>query len=289
MPDRAGGAPLGRWGANALTLVVSSLVALYLGESVLVALDRMRSAQRPPAECAQIAGTNQGRCTAAVRAGFFFDTRSARAVLDSVEAIGQEMVPAIEMAQLAPDGVMEDGGGEIVPLAGAAHESRLYCNESGEWISYVSDEFGFRNPPGMQAMTADVILLGDSFVHGYCVASDEDFAGMLRRQVPRTVALGYDGNGPLRQLASLREFGAPLRPPVVVWFFYEGNDFRDLERETRTVRCCAIDAETQRRPPPPPVRAPGGQAGDKAPEPARTIMGDTAAPQIQSARARRCG
>jgi hypothetical protein len=42
--------------------------------------------------------------------------------------------------------------------------------------------------------------------------------------------LGSGGNGPLLELASLKEFAAPLKPRIVLWFYFE-NDLDNLERE----------------------------------------------------------
>ena len=36
------------------------------------------------------------------------------------------------------------------------------------------------------------------------------------------------GTGPLHQLAILKEYVAPLKPKVVLWNFFEGNDLQEL-------------------------------------------------------------
>jgi hypothetical protein len=50
-----------------------------------------------------------------------------------------------------------------------------------------------------------------------------------------TVNLACGGNGPLEELAALIEYGQPLKPRVVLWFYYEGNDLGNLyyRRSTR--------------------------------------------------------
>jgi hypothetical protein len=39
------------------------------------------------------------------------------------------------------------------------------------------------------------------------------------------------GDGPLLELATVTEFLPTLKPRVVLWFYYEGNDLTDLEQE----------------------------------------------------------
>lgn len=49
--------------------------------------------------------------------------------------------------------------------------------------------------------------------------------------MPRTLNLGMGGIGPLHELAILKEYGSVVRPKVVLWVYYEGNDLADLSHE----------------------------------------------------------
>ncbi len=120
-----------------------------------------------------------------------------------------------------------------MPLAGSMSDSQtLYCNESGQWIDYRSDEHGFRNPSGSHGARSKVVLLGDSFAQGYCVPRGDTVADSLRSGGWPVLNLGNDDNGPLVSLAALKEYGLDYREPrVVVWMHYEGNDFVDLSWE----------------------------------------------------------
>ena len=61
------------------------------------------------------------------------------------------------------------------------------------------------------------------------------FVALIRDRHPGTVNLGIGGNGPLMMLAGLKEYLAALRPRVVLWFYFEGNDVtKDLFRERRS-------------------------------------------------------
>jgi hypothetical protein len=122
-------------------------------------------------------------------------------------------------------------GEELLPLGGASGAATVLCNETGLHLVYQSDERGFNNPPGLWTRRSiDVALIGDSFVHGLCVSPDSTVAGWMRRAYPATLNLGVTGQGPLRELATIREYLPALRPRVVLWFYYE-NDFTDLIRE----------------------------------------------------------
>ena len=93
---------------------------------------------------------------------------------------------------------------------------------------YRYDANGFRNPPDLRQ--ADVVLLGDSFVEGYHTRKDETTGAELGRLLDVPVAnLGQVDYGPAQSLVVLNKFAFAYRPKVVVWFFFEGNDLRDLE------------------------------------------------------------
>jgi lysophospholipase L1-like esterase len=74
--------------------------------------------------------------------------------------------------------------------------------------------------------------VGDSFAHGQCVGEGRTVADQVRRRHPATLSLGQSGNGPLTTLATLRESLPVLRPRVVFWLYFSGNDLADLARES---------------------------------------------------------
>lgn len=108
-------------------------------------------------------------------------------------------------------------------------KTTVLCNESGEWITYESDEHGFHNPQGLyNERNLDIALIGDSYVHGYCVKSEDNIAGRLRRTGKKVLNLGIGASSSLNHLAILKEYGKPLKPKTVFWFFYEGNDYGEF-------------------------------------------------------------
>lgn len=162
-----------------------------------------------------------------------FDRRSKLEVIRERRKGGQDVWPDIGGGTFFFG--LEVGGERYVPLSGVATATTVYCNETGTWSVYFSDERGFNNPPGLHdaSQRADIVLVGDSFVHGACVQKGEDVVSHLRRRFPdqKIVNLGYGGYGPISKLGSLEEFAKRLRPKHVVWVFFSGNDLTDLKDE----------------------------------------------------------
>ena len=80
----------------------------------------------------------------------------------------------------------------------------------------------------------DIAIIGDSIAVGECVPLHDNIGYQLRERYPNTIALGSGGNGPLFELATLKEYLPSLTPNHVLWFFYEGNDIDDLELEKQS-------------------------------------------------------
>jgi len=110
------------------------------------------------------------------------------------------------------------GNRHITFLSGISNVTTVYCNESGEYLIYESDEYGFRNPRGAWSMDEfDIALVGDSYTHGACVPEGEDLGSWIRKSYKNTLNLGYGGNDPMLMLAGVREYLAGVRPKVVLW------------------------------------------------------------------------
>jgi hypothetical protein len=78
------------------------------------------------------------------------------------------------------------------------------------------------------------VALGDSYVKGWCVPSDKNFVASIRRDFPRTLNLGVTGHGPLMMLGTLKEYASRVKPRVVMWFYFDGNDLGDLKKERQS-------------------------------------------------------
>lgn len=171
---------------------------------------------------------------AAKKAGISYDIRTKWQVVQDLRRNGVDAYPAVFPHYFLPNGLMTEKNA-IVNLSGISMKTTVLCNESGEWITYVADEYGFNNPPGSWGeKETDIMLIGDSFVHGGCVKPGEDLGGQLRKYGWKVINVAMGGNGPLMELASLKEYAEPIKPKNVLWVYYEDNDFVDFQREKRS-------------------------------------------------------
>jgi PAS domain S-box-containing protein len=164
----------------------------------------------------------QSRMEAAKALGIKFDVRSRGEVIQDLRSRGIDAVPSLSPQLLLKeqrDGTMKSvisiDGMEILPLASIANKLTVLCNESGQFLTYRTDQHGFNNPQQVWHTSIDIVAVGDSFTHGYCVAPDSNFVSVIRQHYPRTLNLGIEGNGPLVMLATLREYAVVFKPKVV--------------------------------------------------------------------------
>jgi hypothetical protein len=171
--------------------------------------------------------------------GVRFDTRTKGELIIESAQKGVMLVPAIDPLLLLKeraDGSLTSeitiDGAEVLPLAGISRKLTVFCNESGEYVMLESDEHGFHNPQGAWGSSRmDIAAVGDSFTNGMCVPSDKNFVALIRKQYPNTLNLGMQGEGPVTELATVKEYLPFVRPKLVLWFYYEENDLLDLKKE----------------------------------------------------------
>ena len=122
----------------------------------------------------------------------------------------------------------------IFPLSGYSNSETVYCNENGYYSIYLSDRFGFNNPDEeWDKEEIEFLLIGDSFTHGACVNRPNDIASILRNLSNKSVLnLGYGGNGPLIEYATLREY-LDVNVKKILWIYYEGDDLNNLNDEIK--------------------------------------------------------
>lgn len=160
-----------------------------------------------------------------------FDRRNKLEVVMDLRMKGERAVPSIHPKTIIESSV-QLGGRDVLPLGGISRRTTVFCNETGKYYIYESDEYGFTNPYGLYSSTAtEIALIGDSFTQGFCAHSGSSYAELLRKDFPATLNLGNNGNGPLLELAGIREFLTRIKPRYVFWFYFEGNDIPDLSRE----------------------------------------------------------
>jgi PAS domain S-box-containing protein len=182
---------------------------------------------------------NRQRLMEAAKAlGVKYDSRTNAEVIDDFRKRGIDAVPSLypeELLKEQKDGTMKSAiaisGVEVLPLASISEKLTVVCNDSGEFLTYTSDRHGFHNPPSVWSAPIEIVAVGDSFTKGWCVGPDDNFVSLIRQHHPGTLNLGMEGNGPLVMLATLKEYAEIVKPKVVLWFYFEGNDLGDLRRE----------------------------------------------------------
>jgi hypothetical protein len=121
---------------------------------------------------------------------------------------------------------------DFFPLSGISNKETILCNENGYFVHYNSDRYGFRNKDTeWNKDTIDYLLVGDSLVHGFCVNEKYHMTTLLKKISNQSaINLSYGGNGPLIQLATLREY-KPNRVNKIIWVYSEWNDLADISFE----------------------------------------------------------
>lgn len=130
--------------------------------------------------------------------------------------------------------------GKVFPLGGISNrtthfhshlESVQVDNKSGFYPVIEGDEHGFNNPKGLYQKTkVDIVLTGDSFAEGYLVHSDKTISAVLRGSGFNALSFGKGGNGPLVEMATLKEYAELIKPKIVLWL-YAKNDLVNLNYE----------------------------------------------------------
>tara|TARA_B100001250_G_scaffold413644_1_gene448466 strand:- start:87 stop:1400 length:1314 start_codon:yes stop_codon:yes gene_type:complete len=164
--------------------------------------------------------------TAKERSNIHFDSRSVEQVIYDMRLEGIEVYP------FSNGKYFEVDNKNFLSLAGISNAQIIHCNETGEWILFKSDEFGFNNPSeSFKNNEIQIVAIGDSFTSGYCLPDSSSFISLIRKKYPKTINLGVTATGPLHQLAILKEYAIKLKPKVILWNFFEGNDLQELNIE----------------------------------------------------------
>ena len=207
------------------TAVLASMVGLVLlgGEATLEWITRYSFVREQRAVASQI--------------GIPFDDRTIPQVVSDLRANGTPAVPSVvpkvmlgyTVSTSSPQSAFN---ARFFPLGGISRRPTVQlCIEDGRYPVYLSDAHGFNNPAdAWDSLPAQLLFIGDSYTHGYCVQQDSSLPDRFRGRWPRTVNLGSGGSGPLSELATLQEFGLSRRAPRVFWMYSE-NDLPDLANE----------------------------------------------------------
>ena len=161
---------------------------------------------------------------------FNFDKRSRAEIFYDLKKKNPNVVVAIY-----PYVFIKEQNQTLFPLSGISNKETILCNENGYYAIYNSDRYGFNNPDNVwDSSEIDFLIIGDSFAQGMCVNETDNFSGNLKKLTKKNVInLGMSGNGPIRELASIREYMPIINPKKILWFYYEGNDLSDIDDEMK--------------------------------------------------------
>ena len=143
-------------------------------------------------------------------------------------------MPAGAVRSMTVHHLLDDVAGhrqKFLPLAGLSHRETWLCQEEKGSISFSSDRYGFHNADRFWDGPPDTVLIGDSFVQGYCVPEAEQLSAQLEPRAGKILNLGLKGTGPFSQLGILLEYALPQHPKRVLWFILANDILYDLERE----------------------------------------------------------
>jgi hypothetical protein len=193
--------------ANFVLVLIGSILALTMVEIVLTVTGPIMTARH------------------VWKAGRVFDFRTREEVIQDMRKSG------VHAYQRVAAGFPIAGG--ITVGNSISDATIVYGNETGQFTVFQSDEYGFNNPHGIWSeRPTKIAAIGDSFATGCCVGVGNSFVDIIRNSQPATVNLGSGGNGPLVEFATVREYASSLKPGIVLWFFFEGNDLDDLRHES---------------------------------------------------------
>ena len=162
------------------------------------------------------------------KTGNKWDKRSKKEVYKDLKKINNEIAVSV-----APKNFLKNSD-NILPLSGVSNAETIHCNENGYYSIYQSDRYGFNNPDEeWDNKETEYVIIGDSLTDGACINRPNDIGSVLRTLSNKSVLnLGYNGNGPLFEYATLKEYLNP-NTKRVIWNYYEGNDFYNLEFEKK--------------------------------------------------------
>tara|TARA_B100001741_G_scaffold308318_1_gene304368 strand:+ start:887 stop:2074 length:1188 start_codon:yes stop_codon:yes gene_type:complete len=202
---------------NLLILLISTLLSLYLCEGYLTFLNNRDSLENKIKIYKKQTGKD-------------YDIRSILSVYDDERKKNNDVAIRYLPRVLLNDklNIQEIN---LFPLSGISNVKTINCNAEGFFSSYISDRYGFNNPDDVwNEKEIDFVIIGDSFVHGSCVNRPNDIPSVVRNLTKKNVInLGFRGNGPLIEYATLREY-SNKKIKNLIWVYYE-NDIYDLKKE----------------------------------------------------------
>ena len=156
-----------------------------------------------------------------------FDERSQKEVYNDLNKEFKKVYPAYS-------GISFKHNQKIIKSFGTISKSKIImCNESGNWVVYDSDRYGFNNPDELWDGNVEIIIIGDSYVQGHCVDNKFNLRNLISNiSNKKTLSLSMKGLGSLSELSIFKEYGLDKKPKDVILFF-NLTDLDDLRIEKK--------------------------------------------------------
>jgi len=118
----------------------------------------------------------------------------------------------------------------VVPLGGVPLvQTAAWLDPAQEPEIFFTDRYGFRNNDSVwDSQKIRLAAVGDSYVFGAESTTENSFVGRIRMLEPSIINLGRGGNGPLAELATIKEYLTDLEPDLVLWFYYKNDLEQDI-------------------------------------------------------------
>ncbi|MGE0145170.1 MAG: hypothetical protein AB7I19_18530 [Planctomycetota bacterium] len=96
-------------------------------------------------------------------------------------------------------------------------------------VAYRADANGFRNE--VAPTSAEIVFVGDSYTEAAQMPLGQTFPVLVGARSSRSIAnLGRGAYGPQQEAFVIETYATALKPKVVVWQWFDGNDLRDAEQ-----------------------------------------------------------
>ena len=164
-----------------------------------------------------------------------FDKRSRVKVIYELNKNKLQVYPnVVPQKFVRSNGIISIKNNQLFPLSGIANVETLLTNEGGFFPVLKYDELGFNNVKVFSDDNLDILLLGDSFSEGYSVNQEDTISANLNKLDFTSYSIGRLSSGSLLKLAQLKEYTNYLKPKIVVWQYYVGDNTEDLIYEKKS-------------------------------------------------------
>jgi hypothetical protein len=143
---------------------------------------------------------------------------------------GENIYAVTSISKFPREGLVV-GSGRVIPLGYISNSRLISCGDSGEFPIYETDKYGFFNPPGSNHEAASIAIVGDSLAESTCVEKENNLLQIIVENGNEVLNFGRNGNGPIANLAVLKEYVSATKPKYVFWLHSADTDMSDLYGE----------------------------------------------------------